>query len=149
MDSFSGLSSGLPGPRPVASSISHSSMISICNHAFQQIATSRLKTTEETKSLDPLIYGVGRLSMLRTVLFSRRLLLPNGTPLQRCQTPNEPFWSPEREGGLKSAVFDKLLQRSKIVGPIHHFSFRISFCTLSTSSDDDMPLKWKFCCTAP
>ena len=81
MDSFSGLSSGLPGPRPVASSISHSSMISICNHAFQQIATSRLKTTEETKSLDPLIYGVGRLSMLRTVLFSRRLLLPNGTPV--------------------------------------------------------------------
>ena len=143
MDSFSGLSSGLPGPRPVASSISHSSMISICNHAFQQIATSRLKTTEETKSLDPLIYGVGRLSMLRTVLFSRRLLLPSNyllaphrNPyclLQRCQTSNEAFWSRERGGGLKSAVFDKCLQRSKIVGPIQHSSFRTNISSVVES----------------
>ena len=34
MDSFSGLSSGLPGARRVAPSISHSSLISICHHAM-------------------------------------------------------------------------------------------------------------------
>ena len=130
------MSSGLPGARPVASSISHSSLISICHHAFQQIATPRLKTTDETKSLDSLIYRGVRLSTLRTVLFSCNLLAPHRNPyclLQRCQTSNEAFWSRERGGGLKSAVFDKCLQRSKIVGPIQHSSFRTNISSVVES----------------